>query len=101
VRVPRKAVAKKPAKKAPAVKKAQNTGKKAAGTKKPAPKKGTTKPPPPKPIVERHFGARGQRIWDEHHLQVIGEHGLAVLEEACRTADRLDRLHALLTGDAG
>lgn len=31
---------------------------------------------------------------------VDGERGLLLLEEACRIADRLDRLDALLVGDA-
>jgi hypothetical protein len=30
---------------------------------------------------------------------VAGERGLVLLEEACRVADRLDRLDALLVGD--
>lgn len=39
-------------------------------------------------------------MWDEHHGQVDGARGVALLEEACRIADRLDKLDALLRGDA-
>jgi hypothetical protein len=46
------------------------------------------------------FGPRGARLWAAYCERVAGEAGLAVLEELCRTADRLDRLDALLTGDA-
>ena len=45
------------------------------------------------------FGPRGQRLWDAYADLVDGERGLVLLEEACRTADRLDRLDALLVGD--
>ena len=38
-------------------------------------------------------------MWDAHRDQVEGERGLVMLEEACRIADRLDRLDALLRGD--
>lgn len=48
----------------------------------------------------RRFDVRGQRLWDAHHEQVAGERGLVLLEEACRTVDRLDKLDALLKGDA-
>lgn len=46
------------------------------------------------------FGPRGARLWAAYCERADGEAGLALLEEACRTADRLDRLDALLTGDA-
>lgn len=46
------------------------------------------------------FGPRGARLWAAYCEQAVGEAGLALLEEVCRTADRLDRLDALLTGDA-
>lgn len=39
-------------------------------------------------------------MWKAHHEQVDGERGLALLEEACRIADRLDKLDALVRGDA-
>jgi hypothetical protein len=39
-------------------------------------------------------------LWAAYCERAAGEAGLAVLEELCRTADRLDRLDALLTGDA-
>lgn len=46
------------------------------------------------------LGARGRRLWQ----QVVDEGALkpaerVLLEEACRTADRLDRLDRLLRGD--
>lgn len=44
------------------------------------------------------FGPRGARLWAAYCEQADGERGLALLEEVCRTADRLDRLDALLTG---
>ncbi len=53
-------------------------------------------PLPPGPA----FGARGHRLWSAYHDQVEGQCGLVLLEEACRTADRLDKLDALLRGDA-
>lgn len=45
------------------------------------------------------LGPRGRRLWSAMCEQVDGERGLLLLEEACRTADRLDRLDALLVGD--
>lgn len=45
------------------------------------------------------FGPRGQRLWDAYSADVDGQRGLVLLEEACRTADRLDKLDALLQGD--
>jgi len=46
------------------------------------------------------FGARAQRLWDS----LTGDRDadaawLVLAEEACRIADRLDRLEALLSGD--
>src|SRR5688500_13433317 len=38
-------------------------------------------------------------MWSALCEKVVGERGLVLLEEACRTADRLDRLDALLVGD--
>lgn len=46
------------------------------------------------------FGRRGQRLWDAHKDEVVGERGLVLLEEACRIADRLDKLDGLLKGNA-
>lgn len=48
----------------------------------------------------RLLNARGRRLWAELHEQVDGERGLVLLEEACRIADRLDKLDALLRGNA-
>lgn len=45
------------------------------------------------------MGPRGRRLWAALCERVDGEHGRALLTEACRTADRLDRLDALLVGD--
>lgn len=45
------------------------------------------------------LGPRGTRLWLSLCDQVDGERGMALLEEACRTADRLDRLDGLLSGD--
>lgn len=42
---------------------------------------------------------RGRRLWEAYEGRVDGDRGLVLLEEACRTADRLDRLDALLSGD--
>lgn len=46
------------------------------------------------------LGPRGDRLWSSLRASVVGEQGLVLLEEACRTADRLDKLDALLRGDA-
>lgn len=80
------------------------TTRKAAKAPRKAPAKATTRttrtlelaPPPPGPAL----GARGHRLWDAYHDLVEGQRGQVLLEEACRTADRLDRLDALLRGDA-
>lgn len=45
------------------------------------------------------LGPRGSRLWEAYSGLVDGQKGLVLLEEACRTADRLDRLDALLVGD--
>ena len=52
------------------------------------------------PSKRRKFAARGQRMWDGYREVVDGERGLVLLEEACRIADRLDKLDELLQGDA-
>lgn len=47
------------------------------------------------------FGARGQALWDALTASRDADAAWLVLaEEACRIADRLDRLEALLAGDA-
>jgi hypothetical protein len=55
-----------------------------------------------KPVTPRapQLGTRGRKLWD----QVLAEGALqpgerVLLEEACRTTDRLDRLDRLLRGD--
>lgn len=46
------------------------------------------------------FGRRGQALWDECTAdQEYDAAGRVLLEEACRIADRLDRLEALIAGD--
>lgn len=45
------------------------------------------------------LGPRALRLWNAY-AELVDERGLVLLEEACRTVDRLDRLDALLTGDA-
>lgn len=45
------------------------------------------------------FAPRGARLWAAYCERADGEAALALLEELCRTADRLDRLDALLSGD--
>ena len=45
------------------------------------------------------LGPRGRRLWDAYASAADGQRGLVLLEEACRIADRLDRLDALLVGD--
>jgi hypothetical protein len=50
-------------------------------------------------MAAESLGPRGLRLWLSLCARVDGERGLVLLEEACRTADRLDRLDALLVGD--
>jgi hypothetical protein len=38
------------------------------------------------------------RLWNAY-VELVDERGIVLLEEACRMADRLDRLEALLSGD--
>lgn len=45
------------------------------------------------------FGLKGRRLW-AGWAERVDERGLVLLEEACRIADRLDKLDALLQGDA-
>jgi hypothetical protein len=45
------------------------------------------------------LGPRGERLYGAYSALVDGERGLVLLEEACRIADRLDRLDAVLRGD--
>lgn len=45
------------------------------------------------------LGARGARMWAELTSQTTSEADLALIEEACRTADRLDKLDRFLDGE--
>ncbi len=45
-----------------------------------------------------NLSARGQKLWDAYCNLVDGQRGSVLLEEACRIADRLDRLDDLLQG---
>jgi hypothetical protein len=52
------------------------------------------------PRAPQHLGTRGRRLWRE--LLAEGKPRpaqLVLIEEACRIADRLDRLDAVLRGD--
>lgn len=44
------------------------------------------------------FGPRGSRLWRDAALPALSPAELVLLEEACRIADRLDRLDAFLCG---
>src|SRR5512139_3725051 len=47
------------------------------------------------------LGAKGRRLWREmHEVAEFNPAERVVLEEACRIADRLDRLDQVLAGDA-
>jgi len=46
------------------------------------------------------FGARGQRLWDDLTKTRPEPAARVLIEEACRIADRLDKLDRLLTGEA-
>lgn len=61
---------------------------------------GTHEEPCPLPSLSETLGARGRRLWAALSASVVGAGGLVLLEEACRIADRLDRLDALLVGEA-
>lgn len=50
--------------------------------------------------VPSGLGTKGRRLWRElRELHEFDPAELVLLEEACRIADRLDRLDALLSGD--
>ncbi len=53
-------------------------------------------PPPPAPEPTR--GARGARLWRVMASSGLGPVHRLLLEEACRIADRLDRLDAIIEG---
>lgn len=47
------------------------------------------------------LGERGQRVWDGlRKARAFNAAEVVILEELCRTADRLDRFEAVLSGDA-
>jgi hypothetical protein len=46
------------------------------------------------------LGTRGRLLWEAYSGLVDGAKGLVLLAEAARIADRLDKLDALLQGDA-
>ncbi|MEV0726016.1 hypothetical protein AB0I37_24960 [Micromonospora purpureochromogenes] len=56
---------------------------------------------PPVTAVTRDAESRGARIWREEGGAALTGARRALLEEACRLADRLDRLDAILAGDRG
>jgi hypothetical protein len=45
------------------------------------------------------FGRRGQKLWTDLNDGTRGPGEIALIEEACRIADRLDILDRVLTGD--
>lgn len=47
------------------------------------------------------FGNRGTRLWREEGGEALTGARRMLLEEACRTVDRLDRLDSILAGDPG
>lgn len=49
----------------------------------------------PRPV---RLGFRGTRLWEEERGDTLIGVRRAVLEEACRLADRLDRLDAIVNG---
>lgn len=64
-------------------------------------------PEPPAPDVsgppleiddDRPYGPRGQRLWSAHCDDMLGQRGLVLLDEACRIADRLDKLDRIIDG---
>lgn len=69
-----------------------------APRKAPTARKASTKAPTRRRKAEPV--TRGRRLWRSLAERVDGERGLVLLEEACRIADRLDKLDALLKGDA-
>jgi hypothetical protein len=61
----------------------------------------TVTPDPVTPVTrdEEPFGPRGARLWSEMNGDKLAGGQRVLLEEACRTADRLDRFNALEAGD--
>lgn len=48
---------------------------------------------------DARFGPRGQKLWDDLNDGTRTPGEIVLIEESCRIADRLDRLHAVLAGD--
>lgn len=53
---------------------------------------------PTRPLVAQSFGPRGTQLWDEMSGAQLGPSHRVLLVEACRLADRLDRLDGMLSG---
>lgn len=51
------------------------------------------------PVTRPSLGKRGRRLWDALTADTPDPAQLVLIEEACRIADRLDRLDAQLRGD--
>lgn len=51
-------------------------------------------------VTSRSFGVMGQRLWREMDGDRAAGTRWALIVEACRIADRLDKLERLLSGDA-
>lgn len=51
------------------------------------------------PKAPTGLGARGKRTWKAMTTEGMAPEQVLMLEEVCRTADRLDKLDALLRGD--
>lgn len=63
---------------------------------------GVTRDVPTGPSVPPGLAGRGRRLWSQLTADgLLAPPELVLLEEACRLADRLDRLDAILNGDAG
>lgn len=60
-------------------------------------------PSPESPVTKRvppaGLGSRGLRLWDAESGKIADEGHLILLEEACRTADTLERLNTLSHAD--
>ncbi|WP_367582234.1 hypothetical protein [Tsukamurella tyrosinosolvens] len=50
-------------------------------------------------VVDDEFGTGGAALWDELHDDLDPADLTALIQEACRVKDRLDRLHAAIQAD--